>query len=211
PRWKEGGLDDGDDARFAPPCTDERTRNGYATNWIRHWGDETGLSATAQAGGDVTLNDAVNMIRCGVNMPGLDNLVPFDERLTQFVWSWAPMQPSKSDEGICAELRDDGRFYSADCTVHKKTIKIKRKNRPPKKKVIEEFNARPFACFDGTDWTVTVTSDRFSRGDETCAAEGLGSFSVPRSGYRNEQLKAARGDVDAVWLNYRAQSGVWVS
>jgi hypothetical protein len=211
PRWREGGLDYGDDARFAPPCTTERTAQGYATNWIRHWGDETGLSAGAQAGGDVTLSDAVNMIRCGVNMPGLDNLVPFDERLTRFVWSWAPMQPSRSDDGLCAELRDDGRFYSADCKVHTETIKIKRKGRPPKKKKVDVFVSHPFACFDGSVWAVTAKSERWSRGAETCAAEGLGTFAVPRNGYSNEQLKIARGDADGIWLNYRASKGVWVS
>jgi hypothetical protein len=151
------------------------------------------------------------MVRCGVNMIGFDNLVPFDERLEQLAWSWAPRQPSRNTDGFCAEMREDGRYYSTDCTVDKVTIKIKRKNRPPKKKVIEEFVSHPFACFDGTSWSVTAKSDRFSKGQATCTAEGLGTFSVPRSGYDNERLKTARGDEKLIWLNYRADNGAWLS
>jgi hypothetical protein len=190
PRWKEGGLDYGDD--FTPErCAAERAALDYPNNWIRHWGDETGLSAAADAGGDVTVSDARNMVRCGVNMPGFDNLVPFDERLEQYAWSWAPDEPATNSDGACATHGPDGRFRAADCAG---------------------ATAQPFACFDGASWHVTTGADTWANGDETCAAEGLGAFAVPWSGYENERLKTARPPgVIEVWVNYHASNGAWVS
>ncbi len=210
PRWKEGGLGYGNDFP-AYPCTERRASQDYANNWIRHWGDETGLSAGAGSGGDVTPTDALNMTRCGVNMIGFDNLVPFDERMGNLVWSWRTDEPSSYDDGVCASHGIDGRFHASDCSVTQEIVKIKRRGRPAKKKAVDVFTAQPFACFDGTDWAVTSTADRFSNGQSVCQAEGLGSFSVPWNGYENERLKAVRGDAGEVWLNYKAAGGRWVS
>lgn len=188
-RWEEGGLDYGDDFT-AERCADERTELHYADNFIRHWGDETGLSAAADAGGDVTVSDARNMIACGVNMPGLDNLVPFDERLEQYAWSWAPDEPSSTAEGSCASHGGDGRFRSRDCAQQ----------------------TAPFACYDGTEWHITVEAGAWALGEEVCAREALGSFAVPWNGHENERLKTARPEgSDDVWLNYYASDEGWVS
>ncbi len=160
-QWREGGLDHGDDFP-AFPCTARRSEQNYARNWIRHWGDETGLSNGTGGGGDVTLTDARDMVRCGVNMIGLDNLVPFDKRLEQLVWSWAPNQPGS---GECAYQGGDGRFRSDNCQ-----------------------KVRRFACFDGHSWTVTTGRGPWHAGNAQCG----GSFAVPRTGYDNELLKMAK-------------------
>jgi hypothetical protein len=191
-RWKEGGLDYGDDFP-AYPCTERRADQDYANNWIRHWGDETGLSAGAGSGGDVTPNDALNMVRCGVNMVGWDNLVPFDERMGNMVWSWRMNEPSTDADGYCARLADDDRFDAADCGGAGQTV-------------------MRFACYDGTNWRVTRKSGRWSAGKATCRAERLGAFSVPWNGYEMERLKEATPDSAAgLWLNYHASGGRWVS
>jgi hypothetical protein len=175
PRWIEGGLSYGSD--FPPyPCTAERAKDHYDTNWIRHWGDETGISDGAgtipgqDGGGDVTVEDARNMIRCGVNMIGLDNLRPFDPRLMAQVWSWAPMQPKS---GSCAYQGSDGFFYSDNCST-----------------------PRPFACLDGTTWVVTGRRGPWWQGAKVCA-----HFGVPRTGWQNELLRGAKRGGE-VWVNY---------
>lgn len=194
-RWKESGLGDGDDFP-AYPCAKTRADENYDHNWIRHWGDETGLSASAQSGGDVTPTDALNMTRCGVNMIGWDNLVPFDARMENLVWSWRTKEPSTSKTGYCSSHEADGRFVAKKCRGASKKVGAKQR----------------FACFDGTQWAVTKAKGAWSRGDRTCKAEGLGSFSVPWNGYENERLKEAKGaSPGAVWLRYRSSHGDWVS
>jgi hypothetical protein len=210
-RWKESGLDDGDDFP-AYPCAAERARENYANNWIRHYGDETGLSAGAGTGGDVTPADARNMTRCGVNMIGWDNLVPFDERLENVVWSWRRDEPSTVQSGYCASHDATGRFHASDCTVTAEIVKKKRRHRKPRYITVEHFTAQPFACFDGINWSVSTAAARFSDGDETCAAEGRGDFAVPPNGYENERLKDAKPPGDGeVWLNYRSNGSGWAS
>lgn len=181
-RWLEGGLDHGDDYP-AFPCTQRRREQAYERNWIRHWGDETGLSNGSGGGGDVTRADARNMARCGVNMIGLDNLVPFDERLAELVWSWAPGEPR---QGACAYQGRDGRFRSSGCG-HK----------------------RRFACHDGTTWTIPVRAGAWGQGAKVCARYGT-SFAVPRTGFDNEQLKAVAGGAE-LWMAYRRTGADWRS
>lgn len=219
-RWQERGIGYGNDSEFVYPCTEERARHSYDSNLIRRWGDETGLSAGAEVfgqggGGDVTVADARNMVRCGVNLVGMDNLVPLDARMAQFAWSWAEAQPKHSEEGYCATHNTDGRFYSVDCEVIKKKVKVVKKGKKGKKrrvrrKVVEQFNAFPFACYDGSNWSVTTTQERHSKGDEICRAEGRGSFSVPWSAYENERLKDARpSGATHIWLDYKVTKKGW--
>jgi hypothetical protein len=180
PNWKERSLGHGDDFP-AYPCEAERRQQNYDENFIRRTADETGLSTGAGVGGDVTLNDARNMIRCGVDMPGLDNLVPFDERLVQFVWSWADKEPNT---GGCAYQGEDGRFRSGDCSA-----------------------PRRFACVDGTGaWFVTPGAGRWDQGPSSC---GLVQYDVPRNGWSNELLRNAKGSGE-VWLNYATVGPDWV-
>jgi hypothetical protein len=186
PRWKEAGTAYGDDFP-AFPCTARRKAENYDRNWIRHWGDETGLSAGAGSGGDMTVNDVRNMVRCGVNMVGFDNLVPFDVRLEAMVWSWAKDEPRTT--GYCAAQNSAGRFISTPCAL----------------------TARAFACLNGKTWSVTRARGFFRDGAKLCASEKLGRFSVPWNGWENERLKAAKAKALAkdVWLNYDRTSSAW--
>jgi hypothetical protein len=175
PRWVEGGLEYGDDYPAYPACNAVRASEHYETNWIRHWGDETGISDGANVGGDTSEADARNMARCGVNMIGVDNLVPFDPRLDAMVWSWAPNEPNAAN-GSCAHEGADGRFHTGDCAA-----------------------PLEFACVTAMGgWIVAGPAAAWDQGAATCAAAGA-SFGVPRTGYQNELLKDAKGTTD-VWL-----------
>jgi hypothetical protein len=208
-RWKESGLDHGTD--FTPErCAADRVSEDYPHNWIRHWGDETGLSDSdptalesghaPAGGGDVTVEDATNMVRCGVNMIGLDLLEPFDARLAALVWSWDTNEPQQNSVGACAVSGSDARFRSDDCTLKTKTM-VSGTGKNKKFKVVDVSTKHPFACFDGTAWHVTKKSDSFSKGGTTCAAEGFGAFAVPRSGRDNDLLHTAKGATPDVWVN----------
>lgn len=183
-RWIESGLGFGDDyPAFGEPCLERREAQSYDENWIRHWGDETGLSNGAGQGGDVTLNDARNMVRCGVNMIGLDNLVPFDERLAKLVWSWAPDEPKLP--GGCAYQGADGFFFSGDCKQH-----------------------RRFACYTGVAWIVTGPALSWKHGPRRCEDAGA-VFDVPPNGWQNELLAEAKVSGE-VWLDYADLGLGWV-
>ncbi len=174
PRWDESGIDLGDDFP-AYPCANERAEHDYAHNLIRRQADETGLSLLLDVGGDVTVIDAYNMARCGVDMIGWDHLVPFDPRMFAEVWSWAVDQPST---GSCAYQGSDARFYSGDC-----------------------LEVRPFVCqtADGA-WITSERSGPWDEGPAACS-EVSATFAVPKNGYDNERLKISKASGKA-WLNY---------
>src|SRR5581483_5712787 len=90
------------------------------------------------------VEDARNMTRCGVNMIGLDQLRPFDPRLTAQVWSWAPTEPSK---GQCAYQGTDGFFRSGNCST-----------------------PRRYACLSGSTWVVTGSAGPWWMGRKACPA-----------------------------------------
>lgn len=180
PRWHEGGLGWGDDFP-AYPCTARRDAENYATDWIRHWEDSTGLSYATGGGGDVTVADMRNMVRCGVNMLGLDQLVPGDPRLDAMVWSWAPDEPAAP--GGCAAQGADGRFRAEDCA---QTHRV--------------------ACLADGAWVVGAPS-AWPDAAASCAAAG-GAFAVPWNGFENARLRDAAGDA-VVWLAYSGAGGIW--
>ena len=154
------------------------------TKLVRFYEDSTFVSAAA-AGGDpghrLTVAEIGEMVTCGVNLFGLDQVDPSDPRLAAMVWSWAPNEPSGA--GVCAV--DDGRFHTAPCG-----------------------DGHPFACVLGSEWFVTQVVGPQSDGAAACAAEFTGStFAVPGSGAHAARLRAAeRG---AVWLAYTADSSGW--
>ncbi|HZN14649.1 MAG TPA: hypothetical protein VFB78_10305 [Acidimicrobiales bacterium] len=116
PQWDESSSADGDDYPDYPACLAERAAVGYASHWIRRYEDSTWLSAITGGGGAVTATETRRMVRCGVNMPGFDQLYPDDPRLAQLVWSWAPNEPA-AGAGSCAVQGPDARFHAASCVT----------------------------------------------------------------------------------------------
>jgi hypothetical protein len=218
PRWIESGLSYGTD--FTPErCAVDRVKEDYPHNLIRHWGDMTGLSDNDpqtfpnSGGGDVTVDDATNMVRCGVNLIGFDLLQPFDARLTALVWSWEQDEPQRNGGGACAISDANARFTSRDCSVRTETVLVRKRH--PRRKVRETitlpYESHPYACWNGTAWHITTVSGRFGYGAAECQREGLGTFDVPRSGYTNELLRSAKADagVENVFVNYAFTNSGW--
>ena len=179
-----------------PTCTSSSVKaEHYGTKLVRFYEDSTFVSAAA-AGGDpghrMTVDDVTAMVQCGVNLLGLDQLVPSDPRLDAMVWSWAANEPTSSAPGVCAFDGGDGRFHSRACNGARMR----------------------FACVDSATgaWFVTKGSGRQSDGSRTCQRERRGStFAVPGSGNHAQRLveaKAAAGATD-VWLAYAVVDGAW--
>lgn len=190
PRWDESSSPEGVDYPDFPACiAAERAPNDYANNWIRWFEDHTWLSAMLDGGryaAQIPAEEAARMVRCGVNMPGFDRLVPFDPRLEAIVWSWAPNEPSATAAGLCAATNAEGRFRAAGC----------------------ETEQHHFACVapDGT-WSVEGPAGLWSDGAATCAAASA-TFSVPRTGFEGALLDAAAGGTTA-WLAYHVTGSSW--
>jgi hypothetical protein len=158
--------------------------SAYGENLVRFYEDSTFVS-TAAAGGDpgqrMTVDGIRDMVRCGVNLFGLDQLVPSDPRLDAMVWSWAANEPAIG--ASCAI--DDGRFRAAACK-----------------------GKHPYACVARSSWFVTAAAGPQDRGARACAREFPGStFAVPGSGAHAEALRAVeRGPV---WLAYTNPGDGW--
>jgi hypothetical protein len=161
----------------------------------RYFEDSTFLNAAASLGGQAGPDDGLTpetvaaMVRCGVDLLGLDQLVPGDGRLDALVWTFAPGQLD-APAGSCAVQRSsDGRWVAEPCGQDR----------------------RPAACRlpDGR-WTVSGPGPRVSAAGR-CEEQG-GEFAVPRRG-RDAQLlleaQAAAGAAD-VWLPLRSSGeGRW--
>jgi hypothetical protein len=178
-----------------PACTSPSVAIGdYGTKLVRFFEDSTFLSA-AVAQGDpghrLTVDEIRDMVRCGVNLFGLDQLDPSDPRLEAMVWSWASNEPVTTDAGMCAFDGVDGRFHSGKCDGARMT----------------------FACVDGSGaWFITKRYGRQSDGARTCQRERRGStFAVPGSGNRAQGLIAAKkaAGVTDVWVAYSVVNGAW--
>ena len=188
PQWNESSSGPGNDYPGMNDCAPERAAEDYDTKWIRRYEDSTWLST--MAGGtrsEVTVDETRAMVRCGVNMPGFDQLRAGDQRLTALVWSWAEGEPA-SRAGDCAAQGRDGRFRTSSCSTR-----------------------RRFACVDPAGgWHVTSTVGRWGVGESSCASAFPGSrFAVPPNGYENARLRAAAPANASVWLDYRRRNGDW--
>jgi len=181
-----------------PYCEAHRfSRAFFNTHLVRYQEDRTNLSsAFGDPDAPVTPETLRTLLQCGVNLPGMDKLTPFDGRLEAAVWSWDNGEPNNAG-GIehCAEHRRNGRFNDVDCN-----------------------RQYAFACRDPNSgaWHVSLSHGTWSQGEAICGGETSGVFhyATPRSSYDNEQLKAlkqARG-IDVVWLRYnnQNQTAVWI-
>jgi hypothetical protein len=176
-----------------PDCGPDFTRAQYDGTLIRYFEDSTRLTGTVGEPDDgITPRTAAHMSRCGVDLFGLDQLLPFDGRLQNLVWSWAPEHP-RGGARDCALQRVDaasrfGRWFSRSCDLH-----------------------QPVACRDGDQWLVSGTPVRAAGAGASCAALGA-EHAVPRTGYEVQLLREAmeaEGVVRA-WIGYRRQGGSWV-
>lgn len=188
-RWTESGSDaahtDGDD------CDAVRTDDRYEGNFVRRWEDTTFLSLMANGGSSVTVAEAAGMVRCGVNLPGLDQVHPGDERLAAFVWSWRPGDRGEDPARACAAFGTDARIGGRACAT-----------------------ALPVACTTTDGWLVVDTPTHWAGTDDACTAAGAEGAGAPATGWEAELLRravVAAGLDGDVWLGYaRDAAGTWV-
>lgn len=177
-----------------PDCGPDFDRATYDTQIVRYFEDSTFVTSVGSTGELATTPDdgitpetAAAMMRCGVDLTGLDQLLPDDGRLEALVWSWAQDEPSAA--GDCAvQRKETGRWEATSCTAA----------------------ARPAACLtpDGT-WLTTTKAVSYKKAASACEKQGA-SFAVPRTGYQNALLQAATpASVATSWLGYRRESGDW--
>src|SRR5436305_3546963 len=111
-------VENGSPAAFRdfPDCGPDHTRAVYDSTLVRYYEDSTWLSATVDGGepGGLTPQVAAAMMRCGVDLLGIDQLLPRDGRLDALVWSWARNEP-RAGAGDCATMGADGRWSAASC------------------------------------------------------------------------------------------------
>jgi len=187
--WNSTVFDDSVRAEEGNPefanCTSPSVHaEDYGTKLVRFYEDSTFISAAA-SGGDpgrrLTVDEIGEMVACGVNLFGLDQVDPSDPRLDAMVWSWAANEPAAG--ASCAV--DDGRFRTAPCK-----------------------DKHPYACANGSDWFVTRAVGPQDRGAKACAKEFPGStYAVPGSGAHAAALRAVAST--AVWLAYTNGGDGW--
>jgi hypothetical protein len=185
PSWDEAGGSTFD-------CAAERDEIEFGSILVRRYEDSTWLSAMAGSGSHRDAPTISEMVRCGVNLVGFDQLHPGDDRLPGLVWSWRTDEPSASAVDQCAALGTDGRFFGDDCGV-----------------------PRPVACrtADG-GWAVTADAATWSAGEDACRSAGHAGAGVPSNGWDSGLLRAAAVEADAgeVWLAYgQDDTGAWVT
>ncbi len=184
--WDDVAVHSGSTSGYRPYPTCDVTYGGavYASRLVRYFEDSTLVSALVNptrppANPEALAPSKVRaMTDCGVNLFGLDQLLPEDGRIQASLWSWAPDEP-RAGAGTCALQRADGRWVAASCG-----------------------DAHPAACQDAAGtWTVTSSPVTFAGASLACAALGS-QFAVPRTGHQNARLHAAAGYVGGAWMRY---------
>lgn len=187
--WSPTHVEGGSTAAYAPypACDATYGDDVYAAQLVRYFEDSTLVSALrdplrAPADPDALSPRKVHsMTACGVNLFGLDQLLPEDGRIQATLWSWAPDEP-RTDVGACTLQRpSDGRWVAAACT--------------------ETHRA---ACRSGDAWTVTPTPVTFADAEPACAAVGA-TFDLPRAGDQNSALHEVAAPVGGTWVDYSTQ------
>jgi len=181
-------------------CTDERTDDpndpddieDFDGILVRRYEDSTWLSAMAGSGSHRDAGTIADMVRCGVNLVGFDQLHPGDDRLPGLVWSWRVDEPAVDVTGTCAALGSDGRFFADPCAT-----------------------PRPVACRTTTGgWAVTPDTVAWAAGEAACQAAGHTGAGVPANGWDSGLLRVAADQAGSpeVWLAYGQDSAdVWVT
>ncbi len=171
-------------------CAADRADTDYDTTFVRRYEDSTWLSKMAGGGSHIAPEVMADMVRCGVNLPGLDQVYPGDPRLPSLVWSWAPDQPAAGATDGCAVQRADGRFVADDCESH-----------------------HAVACRTAAGhWAVVTTEVPWAAAAGVCSRDGY--FDTPHNGWDDAQLRAVADAAGAgeLWLAYRQDAtGRWVA
>lgn len=150
----------------------------------RYFEDSTFVNPMATAAGQAELDDGITpataaaMTRCGVDLLGLDQLVPGDGRLEALVWSFAAGELGGAARDVAVQRASDGRWES-----------------------LRAAGRLPAACrrSDGS-WTIGGSAS-WSLAASRCAELGA-ELGVPRTGLDAQHLlKAQRAaGADRVWL-----------
>src|SRR3954451_1705612 len=181
--WDESG-----DPAHYNTCSQDMSYRKSDTRFRREFEDSTFVTAATNTAPSTAMSpdNVAAMVRCGVNIIGMDQLRPQDGRLAALVWSWAANQPAAT--GACAQQARDGRFAAASCGL-----------------------PRPAACQSPTgSWRITSAAVEWRNAADECAVEFPGSrFAVPMNGYRNLMLELAHPGAGAVWLDYAKVRGTW--
>ncbi len=187
PKWDESGNPT---TYSSSDCARDRAARASGSNFRRFFEDSTVVATAEQTTSQITTATTQAMVRCGVNIIGMDQLTTDDPRLAALVWSWAPGQPAS---GGCAMAGVGGRFVSADCATW-----------------------HPFACRTASGrWQLTATIGPWWYGPNACALEFPGSrFGVPQNGYDDTQLPITSGvglsiQPQPVWISYAEAGGQW--
>ena len=177
-----------------PSCSSSSVKaSDYGAALVRFYEDSTfvGAASGVAPGQRFTAGAVRDMVRCGTNLFGLDQVDPFDPNLDAMVWSWAANEPSTSATGTCAVQGSTGRFRTQPCGT----------------------GLLQHACIDAAGaWFVTAAAGTADSGSSACANERPGAkVAVPRSGKQQQQLTEAKAAVAAVdvWVAYRSVGGTW--
>ncbi|MCG8673535.1 MAG: hypothetical protein MI867_29375 [Pseudomonadales bacterium] len=196
--WVHGGFENGprgyptanvDNLLASSECIDNKfSRSQIENQFIRLQEDRTILSNLAGVAAEKVTPDVVRQLTaCEINLIGMDKLKPFDGRLTAAIWSWDSDQPATNSSAACAVHNDNNRFETEDCDEQ-----------------------RHFACQDPNteQWFISEISGSWSDGEAACEALGL-NFTVPKSGYDNQQLAQVKNDDNQsdIWLGYKTEDG----
>ncbi|MCW2782840.1 MAG: Conserved exported or envelope protein of unknown function [Marmoricola sp.] len=180
--WNADHVESGSASGYQPYPTCDATYGAgvYASQLVRYFEDTTLVSALLNPTRPPTDPEALtpqkvqSMTNCGVNLFGLDQLLPEDGRIQATLWSWAPDEP-RAGAGGCTLQGADGRWAAAPCT-----------------------DAHPAACLVAGTWTVTPSPVTFADAPAACAAIGS-TFALPRAGDQNARLHAVAGPAGA-WV-----------
>ena len=177
-------------------CHDKYSATQMDSKWVRVFED---LTWTGNAFGDpvnLSASDVAFALSCGINIFGLDKIVPGDSRMDALLWSWDVNQPNQSSANDdCAILQSTGRFEDRTCG---------------------DDRENNYACQKpgSHDWIVTQAAGEWHLGEHYCEEETSGShvFSVPTIAVDKQALMLQKRD-SAVWLNYtdQANEGQWIA
>ena len=173
-----------------PDCGPDYRKQQYQSSLIRYYEDSTRVAGSGGADDGLTPESVAAMERCGVDLLSFDRIEPLDGRLEASVWSWAVNEPSR---GRCALMRTGnafpyGRWISKPCG---------------------NAIAVP-ACRNRSRWSVGKRPLDLDAAARWCERHDA-TLAVPRTGFENQQLRAAmkKGKARTALLGYRLMHGVW--